>query len=187
MLFVFIAGGLGALAIACFIMIAMIDKRRERAHRRITDEHKPDRLFTDAALNSIGFRVTDAVIVIGSNRWSGTLPYGTLLAVEVERDNTTIDRVDRGSQIVGAALGGLTFGTAGAIVGGLSGQRVETPHIKALRLKLLLDSFDVPVHEVCFGAWPGNGLPATSAPVQSALRELETFRAPALNAMRRDQ
>lgn len=51
------------------------------------------------------------------------MPFSALVAAEVVRDNVTISRADLSSEVVGAALGGILLGGAGAIVGGLSASR----------------------------------------------------------------
>jgi len=83
-----------------------------------------------------------------------------LVAVEVERDGSTLDRTNRGSQLMGAAVGGALFGGLGAIVGGLSGAKRREERIKRLSLKLYTNDLHEPVQEIVFfnhhaGVQPG--------------------------------
>ena len=74
--------------------------------------------------------------------------YRDLLSAEIDVDGNAVTRTSRGSQVGGALVGGLLFGTAGAVVGGLSGKRVTEDRVDRIDLKLLVNRADNPVHEV---------------------------------------
>lgn len=73
-----------------------------------------------------------------------------LLAVEITVDDTSVTITNRGSQAVGAAVGGLILGPAGLIVGGLSGSKRATVKVKKLSLAIETSHFDCPNHEFVF-------------------------------------
>jgi hypothetical protein len=84
----------------------------------------------------------------------GTQPrvfgYNELSAVEVVTDNHSVARTDRGGQAVGAAVGGLMFGPAGAIIGGLSGGSSTTQKASKIAVKLYTTDMQHPLIEVVF-------------------------------------
>lgn len=83
--------------------------------------------------------------------------FDDLLAVEVVRDGASIIKTQRGSQLLGAAVGGALLGGAGLIVGGLSGSKREENKIERLSIKLYTNDLTMPVQELLFIDLPGVG------------------------------
>lgn len=91
----------------------------------------------------------------GVERPFRTFPFGALIAVEVERDGVTIEKTNRGSQAMGAALGGALLGPAGLLMGGLSGSKTHRKGKDTrLSLKLVVNDLQAPSIEIVFLA-PG--------------------------------
>jgi hypothetical protein len=92
----------------------------------------------------------------------GTQPkvfgFDDLVAVEVVRDDASVIKTQRGSQLAGAAVGGVLLGGAGLIVGGLSGAKRQENKVEKLSLKLYTNDLMVPVQEVFFLDSPGVGV-----------------------------
>lgn len=79
---------------------------------------------------------------------SRVIPWGTVIGVEVIHDGDSISKVSRGSQIGGAAVGGLLFGGLGAVVGGLTGNSVSSTRIQQLSLRITVNDLDSPLFSV---------------------------------------
>lgn len=80
--------------------------------------------------------------------------FDQLVAVDVERDGTSLEKSNRGSQIMGAAVGGLLLGPVGMVIGGLSGSKRTEERIKRLSLKLYTNDLHAPVSEIVFFDYP---------------------------------
>lgn len=74
--------------------------------------------------------------------------YRDILASEVVEDGHTTTKTSRGSQIGGALLGGIVFGGAGAVIGGLSGRRSTTEKVLTVELRVVVNDIKDPVHAI---------------------------------------
>lgn len=99
-------------------------------------------------------------------------PYQDLLGVEIVEDGLSVisTKTARASQLGSALVGGVLFGGAGAIVGGLSGKTVSTAHdrVNAVQLRLLVDDISHPHFVVDF---LGKQVPKLSAEYSLALAQ----------------
>ena len=71
-----------------------------------------------------------------------------LLGSEVIQDGKTVTTTSRGSQVIGAAAGGLVLGGVGAIIGGLSGKTESFDQLTGVHLRLLLENNEYPLHQI---------------------------------------
>jgi len=155
----------GMTGLACYyIFMALL---------RAADQRKLKRLETTLA--AAGFAWTQRVVGtdgstgIGVNDANNTIclasmgrdgdtavafPVKSVLAAEVFEDGESIIRSSRVSQAAGAAIGGLVFGGAGAVVGALSGSKTSSTHARQLDLRLLVDDVSNPNFDVRFLAFP---------------------------------
>lgn len=85
---------------------------------------------------------------------SFVIPWNKLMAVELVEDGDSVSKIERGSQIGGAVAGGLLFGGVGAIVGGLSADRVSSGRVQQIRLKLSIRDLDNPIFTVVMMNFP---------------------------------
>lgn len=99
--------------------------------------------------------------------------FSDLMAVELVRDGASVIKTQRGSQLAGAAAGGLLLGPAGLIVGGLSGSKRQERKIEKLSIKLYTNDLVMPVQELFFLDYPGAG--ADPQQILPILRDLDQW------------
>lgn len=85
------------------------------------------------------------------------IDFDEIIAVEVVRDNASLTKFNRGSQLTGAAVGSMLLGPAGMLLGGLSGSRREETKVCRLSLKIYTTNIIDPVCEIFFMDIPAPG------------------------------
>jgi hypothetical protein len=130
------------------------DLRRKRA--TLIAEHGLDHVVTGSGASFVGLKTDCHTILIHDNSALREFSYDQLRAVSLVPVNETISettgeqRTNRGSQIIGAAVGSALAGPAGLVVGGLSGSTSMTSttqsneHLADLELELRLNDEDAP-------------------------------------------
>lgn len=73
-----------------------------------------------------------------------------ILSSELFEDGEILTKTVRSSQVIGTAVGGVLLGGVGAVIGGLSGKKVEKGKIKRIELRLVVNDPANPVHDICF-------------------------------------
>lgn len=73
-----------------------------------------------------------------------------LISVEIIINEQSIHKSNRGSQIVGGAIGGLLLGGAGLLLGGLTGSKRTEDKISKIAICIGVLDIDTPSHEVIF-------------------------------------
>lgn len=130
-------------------------------------------------------------VVIGSsetaNAYRKTYHFKHIVSVELLCDGTTISSTNRGSQIVGVAVGALALGGAGAILGGMSASKTVREHFNNVALRITVDDSQTPLHVITLLKLSddGKGIQKGHSVLQHYLREAETFEAHLINAMRK--
>jgi len=96
----------------------------------------------------------------------------------------TVTSTNRGSQLLGSAVGGL-LGPLGAVVGGLSGSSRSRGRLRRLTLKIFVDDYAKPVHAISFFRdGSSKGTDPDEPRVRDAREKADRFHAHVLNAMR---
>ena len=135
----------------------------------------------------IGVDFTAQTVILGKGDHETSYDFKRIAKVELVENGATLTQTNRGSQLLGAAVGGLALGGVGAIVGGLSGSSRSSDRIKHLFIRIVVDDTANPLHQVTFldcraskKGWDSNGFLAKSA-IETANR----FHALLINSMRR--
>lgn len=81
---------------------------------------------------------------------SERIPYAMVLSSEICEDGTTLSKTNRGSQLAGAAVGGVLLGGLGAIVGGLSGSSRTVETVRKLELVVTVNDAANPMRRLVF-------------------------------------
>lgn len=99
--------------------------------------------------------------------------FGDLVAVEVLRNGSSLQKTNRGSQVAGAAVGAVLLGPVGLLVGGLTGSKRAIEKVDRLSLKIFTNDLVQPVHEVVF--FDIKGTKPESFAVKHASQELDAW------------
>jgi hypothetical protein len=84
------------------------------------------------------------------NPFGRVFPFDKLVSVDLIVDNDVITSTARGSQAVGAAVGGVLLGGAGILLGGLSAKTKSSKMINKLELKLTIEDLKSPIWVIKF-------------------------------------
>jgi hypothetical protein len=108
----------------------------------------------------------------------------TLASVSVEKDGQGLTVTNRGSQAMGAAVGGVLLGPLGVLIGGMSGAKSHKTRVSQLALKIVIDDPDMPVHRIVFFEVHGAGIEASDRRIRAIAERVEHFYALLSNAIR---
>jgi hypothetical protein len=159
---------------------------RARVMSKLSKYKTQQSYLSNDDLSFVGLNFDDRRIVIGSSGREGVYNFAQISGVEMVENNTTISQTNRGSQALGAAVGGLAFGGLGALVGGLSASSRSRGRLSGIVLKVIVDDNVHPVYSICFLRYFGKkGLDRNGVIAKQALSTAERFHAHVTNAMRR--
>jgi hypothetical protein len=185
--FLIVGGILVVFAVAFGIVKGVNDSNwATEAKKRVSARYKLDDLYVSTEdRNLIGISFKDKKIILGSGLQDSEWDFSQITAVEVIENGATVTQTNRGSQLVGAVVGGLAFGGAGAVVGGLSGKSNSRARTRNISLKVTIDDRIKPVWTISFLKWrPEKGLEPDGFIAKQARMNVERIHAHLLNAMR---
>lgn len=175
----------GILVVAVGSAVIKRDKAKALSERLKT-EFRLDEVHVSADdFTLIGLNLSDRQILLGSGEQRQSYRFSDISSVGVVQNDATLAETHRGSQILGATVGGMAFGGVGALIGGLSGSSRSRTRIRRMSLKVTIDDSTCPVYMICFFSWPTkDGLDPDHRLCQSARSAMERFHAHLLNAIR---
>jgi hypothetical protein len=113
-------------------------------------------------------------------------PWSDINGVEIEKNGQSIQQTNRGSQVMGAAVGALLLGPVGLLMGGVTGSKRQRERVNELSLKVMIDNREAPLHRIVFFQVKGSGVDAQSRLLKEPARKMEHFHALLSNAVRHD-
>lgn len=138
---------------------------------------------------SLGIDFTNNIIVFGVDAYYIEYSFSEIVNVEIIRNESILTSTNRGSQVVGASIGGVVFGGAGAIVGGLSGSSRSKKQIEKLTIRVIVDDVASPIYDIVLFyskvLHSGKGVDVDSDLIQPFIELADRFNALLMNAMRR--
>ena len=194
MLALLILAGLGLLIWAYALVCAEKDKKAAlRASRAFLRQH--DGWDSHVLVEPMGPGLTQSVlavnhdrreVVLGRTNSFASYPWSAIARVEVVKNGHTVTDMGRGSQLMGAAIGGVIAGEAGLIAGGLSGRSITREKICELSLSVVVDDCEAPIHTIVF-LHHRDGVLSESSEYRNAIQLVDRFHALLVNAMRAEQ
>lgn len=98
----------------------------------------------------ISFDESQEKFLLTSKEQNEIISFRDIISCEIMRDDISISKTSRGSQLGGAIIGGALAGGVGAVIGGLSGTQKHESKSKSIYLKLVVDSLSNPIREIYF-------------------------------------
>ncbi|OBU50141.1 hypothetical protein [Stenotrophomonas maltophilia] len=135
-------------------------KKTLEAHVLALEEFAAQHLFVGAdGLSALaiddGRKLLCFAVSIGHAVSHRLIPYSAVMSADVEEDGTVVSSASRGSQLAGAAVGGVLLGGVGAVVGAMTGSRKETRTVQRVVLKIGIEDVVSPLLSVTFQSLPG--------------------------------
>lgn len=113
-------------------------------------------------------------------------PWSDINSIEIEKNGQSIQQTNRGSQVMGAAVGALLLGPVGLLMGGVTGSKRQRERVNKLSLKVMINNREAPLHRIVFFQVKGSGVDAQSRLLKEPARKMEHFHALLSNAVRHD-
>lgn len=134
-----------------------------------------DELYISPSDGSLlGLSFERQTLVLGTTSSHFAVSLADIAAVETVENGVTLTQTNRGSQLLGAAVGGAALGAFGALAGALTGSTRSSQRLNGLFLKVTVDDATNPVRKVTFlPEVGGSGEKATSKTGQQALSAFE--------------
>lgn len=118
---------------------------------RLALQYELEELFVSPVDHSaIGLNFRNRTLVLSTKSKERTYGFAQIVSVEAMADNVTLSQTNRGSQLLGGAVGGVLFGGAGFLVGAVTGSSRAIQRVKDLKLKLTLDDQTTPSQIITF-------------------------------------
>jgi len=161
----------------------------DNTRQSLLAQYKLDEMYISQEDSSLfGIKFDEEKIILGNVGREKIYSFAQIAAVEVVENGVTLNKTNRGSQLLGTVVGGLILGPLGAVIGGLSASSRSLGRIQQLALKIFVDDRQIPVFTILFfqssnrkGENPG------ADRVSRAREQLDRIHAQIVNAMRQVQ
>lgn len=151
---IFVAGIGGGILMAIIAIFLFFSARNIRVTLEKTLKQEFPNVKTFVSKYDHSFLVVDFAserVIVGIEKKPRTdLPFSAIVEVETLKDGLQTSSTNRGSQVLGAAVGGVALGGVGAIIGGLSGSKTSVSGTKRLSIRITVDDLEKPIHELVF-------------------------------------
>lgn len=188
MVFVFLLIGV-VVIVAVFSSVRAQNKGYAVLKSRLSMQYALDEVFVSPDdLSFLGFDFVNKKVIVGNRTADFAYSFESIASVEVVRNGVMLSQTNRGSQALGAVVGGLAFGGVGALLGGLTGSTRMKERISELKLKIIADDTIKPVHTVTiFASKSKKGADPRNILLRPFLEQLDRSHAHLVNAIRNTQ
>lgn len=182
----FVLGLLAVLAgLAGLVFVAVYHEQQqgrkvkaiEDRMRRLTDFDPSDVLVSKENLTGVAIDLDRRKLLLADEMCLRQFRASQIISCEILEDEVQLAFVNRGSQLIRGAIGGVAFGGIGAAVGALSASRRSVDNVKKVVLRFVTDDFDRPTHDVVLLDWSfrKKGLKREGLIYRQALGEAELW------------
>ena len=144
--------GFGLLIVVIVLIFSSGRKKKTKKAFEVIPSFSPTHLFCsddsatgvaiDTSQNKIAFSDQKRKIIV--------YDYRQIHSVETVIDGNAIYKTNRGSQVIGAAVGGLLLGGAGLLIGALTGKKQKDEKVSKISIRVGVSDMDKPSHEIIF-------------------------------------
>jgi hypothetical protein len=180
---------LGAFLIAFIILVVVLVitvstmiSKSNAVSEAISESIDAEHVFVSAFdYSCLGVNFSKQKIAVGKKYDFQQYDFGQIVRIEVVRDDNVITSTNRGSQAIGALVGGVAFGGAGFLAGALSAKTRSTSHLRKLALRIVTEGS---TYQVTFIDMGNSDHPPSQSVVQAMTTEGDRYYGYILNAMR---
>ena len=141
----------------------------------VEDFNPTDTYISDKNFAGIAIDAGRRQIVLATPERAQKFTTSSIIACEVLQDDAQLAYANRGSQLVGVAVGGVLLGGVGAVIGGLSGSKRNISNVKKITLRFVTDDFHNPNHDVVLFDFPDKGLEPDHLLCKAALKTADLW------------
>lgn len=124
----------------------LLDKKINQLEMSIDKQYQ----FRNEQLIGINEEHQKLIYINNYNDEISVYDYKDILESQIVEDNIQITKTSRSSQIAGALIGGVIAGNVGAMIGGLSGDRIATKKVKTMELHVIVNDINNPIKKIKF-------------------------------------
>ena len=136
--------------VACIRPADLIDKKKARERGKILDvkicelPRKEDLIKIIGQKNRYAFVInkTARKIYYLTTELTKEVPFDHIISVEIQEDNTVL--FSKSISVGGAILGGVLAGSAGMVIGGLSGDTKQEKNVSKVTIKIKIRDYSMP-------------------------------------------
>jgi hypothetical protein len=174
--------------LALIIVQIKLQKEDAQTRQRIMSQYKAEDAYVSGdSLIGLNFKARKIILASGGQP-EKVYDFAQISAVEIVENGATLTQTNRGSQLLGAVVGGLAFGGVGAVVGALSGSSRTRERLRSIALKITVDDHQQPVYTIYFfRSSAKKGADRESVITRMQLQYVERFHGHIVNAMRQSQ
>lgn len=153
----------------------------------IREQFNIDELYVSTVDQSfLGFSFDRKMVVIGDPNFRKEYMFSEIASVDIIKNGASVTSTNRGSQLLGAAVGGIALGGIGLLAGALTGSKRTMDRTSEIAIKIVVDDRVKPLHYIQMFKWPDKkGLESDNALLKPIIEQADRLNAHLVNGMRK--